>query len=170
LEGIPLAIELAAARLRVLSPTALLTRLMPRLALLSGGPHDLPDRQKTMRNAIDWSYQLLSNPEQELFRALSVFVGGGSLDAVGRVCRVPVERLERLTESSLVIAQQERISMLETIREFGIEQLEAVGEAGPVHRRHAAYYAEFAEGAMDVDERRWREGLATRGRVVAVLA
>lgn len=147
LEGIPLAIELAAARLRVLSPAALLARLTPRLALLSGGPRDLPDRHKTMRDAIDWSYQLLSNPEQELFRALSVFVGGGSLDAVGRVCRVPVERLERLTESSLVIAQQERISMLETIREFGIEQLEAVGEAGPVHRRHAAYYAEFAEGA-----------------------
>ncbi len=151
LEGIPLAIELAAARLRVLSPEALLARLTPRLALLSGGPRDLPGRQKTMRDAIDWSYRLLSSPEQQLFRALSVFVGGASLGAIGRVCPTPVERLESLAESSLVIAKQDRISMLETIREFGVEQLEAAGEAQSVHTRHATYYVELAEGAGQLE-------------------
>jgi predicted ATPase/transcriptional regulator with XRE-family HTH domain len=152
LDGIPLAIELAAARLPVLPPGDLLARLTRRLPLLVDGPHDLPARQKTMRDAISWSYELLQEPERRLFRQLSVFSGGGALDAVEAVCPTgDLDGLTALVASNLVRMPTadggSRVSMLETIREFGGEQLEDRGEAGPARHRHAGWYLALAEEA-----------------------
>ena len=155
LDGIPLAIELAAARLPLLPPGELLARLTRRLPVLVGGPHDLPDRQKTMRDAIAWSYELLGEPEQRLFRQLTVFAGGGTLAAVEAVCATALpDGLTVLAASSLLrmpVAPAEpggpRVGMLETIREYGSEQLQARGEAGPARQRHAAWYLDLAEEA-----------------------
>ena len=156
LDGIPLAIELAAARLRLLPPDHLLARLTRRLPVLVDGPHDLPARQKTMRDAIAWSYELLDEPEQRLFRHLCVFAGGGTLDAVEAVCATESPVLDGLTSlvaSNLLRmpiapagAGGPRVSMLETIREFGSEELQAHAEAGAA-RRHAAWYLALAEEA-----------------------
>ena len=164
LEGLPLAIELAAARTRLLPPAALLTRLDRRLPVLAGGPHDLPARQKTMRDAIAWSYELLEEPEQALFRRMCVFSGGCTLDAAEAVCAAsgdgaPVlDGLTSLAASSLLqqdlapaAGQAEappagpRVRMLETIREYGSEQLSAHSEAAAIGARHAAYYLALAE-------------------------
>ena len=133
LDGIPLAIELAAARLPVLPPSHLLARLTRRLPVLVDGPHDLPARQKTMRDAIAWSYELLDEPDQRLFRHLCVFTGGGTLDAVEEVCATgDLDGLTTLVASNLVrmpaASGEPRLSMLETIREFGGEQLEDQGK------------------------------------------
>ena len=164
LEGLPLAIELAAARTRLLPPAALLTRLDHRLPVLAGGPHDLPARQKTMRDAIAWSYELLAEPEQALFRRMCVFSGGCTLDAAEAVCTASgdgpsvLDGLTSLAASSLL--QQDpapaagqagvpragpRVRMLETIREYGSEQLSAHSEAAAIGERHAAYYLALAE-------------------------
>ena len=153
LDGIPLAIELAAARLRLLPPDHLLARLTRRLPVLVDGPHDLPARQKTMRDAIAWSYELLDEPEQRLFRHLCVFAGGGTLDAVEAVCTTGSPVLDGLT--SLVASNLlrmagsggPRVSMLETIREYGGEQLAALDEAGPTRQRHAGWYLALADEA-----------------------
>jgi len=155
LDGIPLAIELAAARLPLLPPGELLARLTRRLPVLVDGPHDLPARQKTMRDAIAWSYELLDEPEQHLFRQLCVFAGGGTLDAVEAVCGPgSLDGLTALVADSLLrmpVAPAgsggPRTGMLETIREYGGEQLLAHGEAGPARRRHAACYLALAEEA-----------------------
>jgi predicted ATPase/DNA-binding XRE family transcriptional regulator len=155
LDGIPLALELAAARLPVLAPGDLLARLTRRLPVLVDGPHDLPARQKTMRDAIAWSYELLQEPERRLFRQLSVFTGGGTLDAVQAVCATgDLDGLTALVASSLVRmptartgSGEPRVSMLETIREFGGEQLEDRDEAGPARHRHAGVYLALAEEA-----------------------
>jgi predicted ATPase/DNA-binding XRE family transcriptional regulator len=155
LDGIPLALELAAARLPVLAPSDLLARLTRRLPLLVDGPHDLPARQKTMRDAIAWSYELLQEPERRLFRQLSVFTGGGTLDAAQAVCATgDLDGLTALVASSLVRmpaartgSSEPRVSMLETIREFGGEQLEDRDEAGPARHRHAGVYLALAEQA-----------------------
>ena len=130
LDGLPLAIELAAARVRALTPQALLRRLEQRLKLLTGGPRDAPARQQTLRGAIDWSYALLAEPQQRLLTRLSVFVGGCDLEAAEAVCdfdgRLGLDVLEgisSLIENSLLVEQDDprgepRYSMLETIREY----------------------------------------------------
>ncbi|HEX5303772.1 MAG TPA: helix-turn-helix domain-containing protein [Streptosporangiaceae bacterium] len=154
LDGIPLAIELAAARLPLLPPGHLLTRLTRRLPVLVDGPHDLPDRQKTMRDAIAWSYELLDQAQQRLFRQLCVFTGGAALDAVEAVCGPEATSgLSALVAGNLarmpVTAADggPRAALLETIREYGTEQLEAHGEAEAARHRHAAWYLALAEQA-----------------------
>jgi len=157
LDGLPLAIELAAARVKVLSPSALLTRLASRLQLLTGGSRDLPQRQQTLRAAIDWSYDLLSPAEQKLFRRLSVFVGGCTLEGVEAVCDTKgdldvdlLDGMASMVDKSL--AQQveqatgeSRFVLLETIREYALEKLEASGEKAVTKRAHAAYCLVLAE-------------------------
>lgn len=177
LDGLPLAIELAAARSRLFPPYALLARLGPlsrggrpgdqtphgsSLKLLRGGARDVPSRQQTLRNAIEWSYRLLTSDEQLLFAQLSVFAGGWTLEAAEAVCAAEAgEELEvmdgiaSLVDKSLVQAGEEmrdaealRFSLLETIREYAREQLVALGEeATAVRRRHAAYFLAFAREA-----------------------
>jgi predicted ATPase/class 3 adenylate cyclase len=159
LDGLPLAIELAAARVRVLPPEALLARLSARLSLLTGGARDLEERQQTMRTTIAWSEGLLSAEEQRLFRRLAVFVGGCTLDAVEAVCAAPeegvplgldaLEGLGALVDQSLVQQHEEggesRFTMLQVIREYALERLTASGEAEALRRAHAAHYLTVAE-------------------------
>ena len=149
LDGLPLAIELAAAHGRSLPPRALLDRLDRRLALLTGGARDLPERQQTLRGAIAWSYDLLDHAEQRLFRTLGVFAGGCTLDSAGAVCGLDEQSLlallESLLEKSLLRREEQlggepRFLMLETIREFAGEKLSEHGEAPATSRRHADYY------------------------------
>jgi predicted ATPase/class 3 adenylate cyclase len=155
LEGLPLAIELAAARIRLFSPAALLARLEKRLPLLTGGARDAPDRQRTLRDAIAWSHDLLDQEEQTLFRRLAVFAGGASFAAVETVANPGGELdvfagLASLVEASLLREEvggqgEPRVSMFEVIREFGSEQLAASGEEEAVRRDHAAWCLAFAE-------------------------
>ncbi len=150
LDGLPLALELAAARLRLLSPSALRDRLEDRLGVLAEGNRDLPPRQRTLRAAIDWSYELLSPPEGALLARLSVFAGGWTLEAAETVCAADLAALGSLVEKSLVQATdsssgEPRFSMLETLRQYAFERLLASGEAEPTRRRHAAYFADLAE-------------------------
>ncbi len=158
LDGLPLAIELAAARLRVLTPHALLTRLNHRLELLKTGPSNLPERQKTLRNAIAWSHDLLDAGERALFRRLSVFAGGWSLDAAETVAGADdlpdsvLDILSSLVDQSLVqriedINGEPRFAMLETVREYALEKLQASGELNDVRQRHAKHFTALAERA-----------------------
>ncbi len=165
LEGLPLSIELAAARTRFLAPSALLARLGRRLDLLVAGPRDAPARHRTLRATIEWSYQLLSPAEQRLFAQLGVFVGGCELEAAEAVCGDSVDvlaTLEGLAGHSLVrreAGSTTRIAMLETLREFAVELLESSGEAESVRGRHAAWYLDLG-GA-----RRSRIDRSTAGRL-----
>ena len=157
LEGLPLAIELAAPRVRTLTPAALLRRLDRRLALLTGGAQDLDERQRTLRGAIEWSYDLLAPDEQGLFMRLGVFVGGCRLDAAEAVCDGTLDALDSLVEKSLLRQRADsdgepRFWMLETIREFAVERLAASGEADAVRGRHAAWFAGLAE-RLDAESR-----------------
>jgi predicted ATPase/serine/threonine protein kinase len=157
LDGLPLAIELAAARTKLLSPSAMRTRLASRLQLLTGGARDLPARQQTIRQAIDWSYDLLSAPEQKLFRRLSVFVSGCTLEAVESVCDTKqdleldvLDGMASMVDKSLVrqIEQADgepRFVMLETIREYGLGKMSESGEEMQTRRAHAAYCMVLAE-------------------------
>ncbi len=152
LDGLPLAIELAAARARHLSPQALLARFDRRLDVLSRGQRDLPARQQTMRDTIAWSYDLLDAAEQRLFAGLSIFVGGATLEACEEIVEVPgidlLEVLESLADKSLirfVLDEESRVSMLETIRDFARERLEASGDLSSVALRHADYFLRLAE-------------------------
>jgi predicted ATPase/transcriptional regulator with XRE-family HTH domain len=157
LDGLPLAIELAAARSNILSPAAIVARLGNRLKLLTLGAEDLPARQRTLRNAIAWSYDLLDGEEKALFARLGVFTGGCMLEAAEAVVGDggPVDILDKMTSlvgKSLLVQQEgvggePRFSMLETIREYALEKLEESGEAEEVQRRHTAYFLELAESA-----------------------
>ena len=167
LDGLPLAIELAAARIKLFSPRALLDRLDRRLHLLGGGARDLPERQHTLRDAVAWSYDLLDTGEQALFRRLAVFAGGFTLEAAQAVCGPGpdgseegdvLERLAALVDNSLLASRSEasvgredeepRFMMLETIREYAAERLQSSGEAEAMHRAHALYYLALAEAAQ----------------------
>jgi predicted ATPase/class 3 adenylate cyclase len=158
LDGLPLAIELAAARVRALPPGALLERLGQRLGLLTHGPRDAPTRQQTLRAAIDWSYALLSEPEQRLFAQLSVFLRSWDLEGAEAVADpnvAVVDVLESLVENSLVRQAEEaaggsRYFMLETIREYAGELLAASPDADAMRRRHAKYVLLLAERANAV--------------------
>ncbi len=157
LDGLPLAIQLAAARIKLLSPSAIRSRLAHRLQLLTNGARDLPARQQTLRQTIDWSYDLLTEPEQRLFRRLSVFAGGFTLESAESVCDTKkdlgldlLDGMASMVDKSLVrqIDQQDqepRFVMLETIREYGLEKLAASGEESPTRRAHAAYCLVLAE-------------------------
>jgi len=147
LDGLPLAVELAAARVRALSPEQLLERLSDRLALLAGGPRDLPERHRTLRAAVDWSYGLLEPGGQEALARLGVFSGGFTLATADAVCDVDVFALETLAEHSLIRNAGDRFRMLETIRAYALERLAERGEAEDLKRRHAEHFADFAEEA-----------------------
>jgi predicted ATPase/DNA-binding XRE family transcriptional regulator len=154
LDGLPLAIELAAARVKVLTPAALLARLDRRLHVLTGGSRDLPTRQRTMRDAIAWSYDLLTEPEQALFRRMAVFIGGWTLDAAeavgGQDESDVMETLQGLIAASLVQSAEQadgerRFTILETVREFGLERLTSAGETHEAGSRHASYFVAMAQ-------------------------
>jgi predicted ATPase/class 3 adenylate cyclase len=155
LDGLPLAIELAAARIKLLSPSALKERLEQSLKVLSSGRRDAAQRQRTLRGAIAWSYDLLAEEERILFRRLGVFAGGFTLEAAEEVCDREdlgidvLDGLSSLVDKSLVRAteDQERFSMLETIREFALERLEESGEAEEIRRAHAEFFRALAEEA-----------------------
>jgi predicted ATPase/tetratricopeptide (TPR) repeat protein len=148
MDGLPLAIELAAARTRLLTPEALLARLEHALDVLTGGRRDLPERQQTLRATIDWSHSLLTDAEQRLFRRMATFSAGATLDAIEAVCAEPggdvLVDLESLVDKALVVLRGDRLSMLQTIREFATEHLEGSGETADVSARHATYYAQLA--------------------------
>lgn len=178
LDGLPLAIELAAARIRLLPPAALLPRLVDSLALLTGGPRDLPARQQTLRGAIAWSYDMLQPVEQSLFRRLSVFRRGADLEAIEAVAAVapaiedPFEALETLVDQSLLVhddsdAETPRYRMLETIRAYAFEQLTVSTEAAAVRDAHANWSAGIASafGASmgGPDQRQWLTRLDAEG-------
>jgi len=167
LDGLPLAIELAAARVKLFPLRALLARLAPGLQLLTGGARDLPERQQTLRDAIAWSYDLLDAGEQALFRRLAVFAGGCTLEAAEDVCDFGavehaacsvLETLASLVDNSLLVPisdsstcqdeEETRFTMLETIREYALERLTSSGEVEEVQRKHAQYYLALAEAAQ----------------------
>jgi non-specific serine/threonine protein kinase len=153
LDGLPLAIELAAARVTVFPPASLLSRLDKRLPLLTGGAHDAPARLQTMRSAIAWSHDLLGPDDQWLFRRLAVFSGGFTLSAAEAVAAVPVlDGVTALVDQSLLRRTEDegdepRFWMLETIREFGLERLAEAGEDAAVRDRHASFFLAMAERA-----------------------
>ena len=148
LDGLPLAIELAAARTKVLSPAAILARLEHRLDLLSAGPRDAPARQQTLRAAIGWSYDLLEPADRELFAALGAFTGGWSLEMAEAVCGLAaLDGIANLVDQSLVTRSGTRFSMLENVREYALERLAEAGETEAVRRRHAHAFADaLADG------------------------
>jgi predicted ATPase/class 3 adenylate cyclase len=159
LDGLPLALELAAARVAALTPQALLARLGDRLKLLTGGARDTDERQRTLRATIEWSYDLLSKPEQTLFNRLSIFVDGCRIDGAESVCDPDqslaielLDGLQSLIEKNLLRQRADddgepRYWMLETIREYGLERLAASVELDRLHDSHARHYLEIAENA-----------------------
>jgi predicted ATPase/class 3 adenylate cyclase len=157
LDGLPLAIELAAARVRLLTPQAMLARIEQSLTLLTSGPRDRPSRQQTLRGAIDWSYGLLSDEQAHVFARLAVFAGGCRLEAAEAVCEAELDDLETLIANSLVRLEdrpggESRLTMLETIREYASERLDELGERDELHRRQAEHVLAWAEERA---ARRW---------------
>ncbi len=173
LDGLPLAIELAATRTKMLAPEQLLARLEHSLTLLTSGASTLPERQRTLRGAISWSYDLLTEPERRLFTRLAVFSGGWTLAAAEAVAKpdelklAGLEGLSSLVDNSLIRVDEPngepRFSMLETIREFGLEQLSAAGELESVRGRHGQYFLELAVDAethlTGVEQGKWLDKL-----------
>jgi predicted ATPase len=154
LDGLPLAIELAASRVRLLPPQALLTRLGRRLELLRGGARDRPERQQTLRATLDWSFDLLDAEERRLFARLSVFSGGFRLDAAEAVCGCDIDGVETLLENSLLRSEEQadgepRFFMLESIRDYAFERLERDQEADELQERHARWYAAWLEARAE---------------------
>jgi len=161
LDGLPLAIELAAARIKLLPPRTLLGRLEHRFSVLTSGAQDVPARQQTLHNTIEWSYKLLDAQEQRFFRRLSVFVGGCTLQAIEAIYAAlgdgdgegqVLDKVESLIDKSLLQQTQQgedelRLGMLETIREYGLERLVISGEADATRQAHAMYYLALAEEA-----------------------
>src|SRR5581483_11368306 len=156
LDGLPLALELAAVRIKVLPPQALLARLDNRLTLLTGGARDLPARQQTLRNTIGWSYDLLDEGKKVLFRRLAVFAGGSTLASAEAVCNATrdlgmdiLEGMAYLLDESLLrredAGDEPRFRMLETIREYALERLAESAEASMIQRRHADFFVALAE-------------------------
>jgi predicted ATPase len=163
LDGLPLAIELAAARIKLLSPSAMLARLESRLSLLTGGARDLPTRQQTLRSTVDWSYGLLNTAEQTLFRRISVFAGGCTLEGAEAVCDTSgdlgldiLDGMASMVDKSLAqqveqVDAETRFLTLSTIREYALERLAESNDEAAARRAHAAYYLVLAEeGAEDV--------------------
>ena len=175
LDGLPLAIELAAARVKTLPPSAMLGRLESRLQILTGGARDLPARQQTLRAAIAWSHDLLGEAEQRLFRRLSVFIGGCTFEAAEAVADTKqdlgvdvIDGIESLVNKSLLQLSEHpdgetRLTMMETVREYALERLVASGEDGAVRKSHAAYFLVLAEEAANelegVDQAMWIDRL-----------
>lgn len=147
LDNLPLAIELAAARVKMLSARALLERLEQRLPILAGGARDAPERQRTLRATIEWSHDILTPDEQRLFARLAVFRGGWALDAAEAIVEAALDTLQSLVDKSLIRRRDERFWMLETIREFATERLEGSSEAADLRRRHAEHFLQLAEAA-----------------------
>jgi len=179
LDGLPLALELAAARVKLLPPQVLLARLNQRLRTLTGGPRDLPSRQQSLRTTIAWSWDLLTPAEQMLFRRLAVFAGGWTLEATEAVCNPEgdlaedvLDVLATLVDKSLVdhheaLVGESRFGMLETLREFALECLTASTEENRVRKWHAAYYMTLAEAAEP--SLHGREGTVCRRRLAQTL-
>lgn len=176
LDGLPLAIELAAARVKMFPPRALLARLGSRLKLLTGGARDLPERHRTLRNTIAWSYELLNEGGRAFFRRLAVFAGGCTMEAAEAVCSPSADSsvdalddMAALLNNSLLRQEDQngepRFLMLETIREYGLELLAERGEDEAVSRRHALYFLAYAERAephlLRADQVEWLDGLET---------
>jgi len=163
LDDLPLAIELAATRVKVLSPSAMLARLDHRLELLTSGSRDAPSRHRALRDTIGWSVELLDDDERALFRCFSVFVGGCTLEAVEEVCGGELDDLGSLVDKSLVRVEGERFGMLETIREYAGELLDVDAQAEGIRRAHAEHYLRFAQGATTglaaADQAAWRATL-----------
>ncbi|MGC1461839.1 MAG: tetratricopeptide repeat protein, partial [Terracidiphilus sp.] len=175
LDGLPLALELAGARIKMLSPSAMLSRLESRLNLLTGGALDLPTRQQTLRSTVDWSYGLLNASEQTLFRRLAVFTGGCTLEGVEAVCDTKgdlgldvLDGMASMVDKSLArqveqVDAETRFMMLSTIREYALERLSESDDEAATRRAHAAYYLVLAEeGAEDaVAHPEWLDRLET---------
>jgi len=174
LDGLPLAIELAAARVRLLPPQKMLLQLEHRLKFLTGGARDVPARQQALRNTIEWSYQLLTEEEKTLFRRLAVFVGGCTLEAIEAVCKGDplfdiFSGVESLVDKSLLkqieINEEGRFTMLETICEYAFNRLTEGGEAEIIQQQHAQYFLAFAEKAEQhfytLDQAHWFDCLDT---------
>jgi predicted ATPase len=147
LDNLPLALELAAARVKALSLDQILQRLEQRLPLLTGGARDLPERQRTLKATIDWSFELMEDKEQRIFGRLAVFSGGCTLEAAEAVVGADLDTLQSLVEKSLVRHSNERYWMLESIREYAAGRLEASAERDAVHKRHAQHFVALVDSA-----------------------
>ncbi len=163
LDCLPLAIELAAARVKMLAPSGILARLGRPLELLTSGSRDAPARHRALRDTIGWSFDLLGEDERALFRRLSVFAGGCTLEAVEEVCGGSLDTVGTLVDESLVRSDGERFAMLETIREYALEAFEESGEVDEVRRAHAGHYLGVARAAVPglagADQATWRARL-----------
>jgi len=163
LDDLPLALELAAARVKALSSAQILERLEQRLPLLTGGARDLPERQRTLAAAIQWSHELLSSGEQRLFARLAVFAGGCTLEAAEEVAEADLDTLQSLVDKSLLRHTDERFWLLETIRDYALERLEEAGGADELRQRHAEHFLALVEEAepsiLGVSPEEWLDRL-----------